>query len=128
MISRLRLCSALLTALAVCMASIAVAQEAVMEEVRVEATFSSGLELQRQNPAIEELLKRLELRDQQRRELELQEANKSSATKVIDLLKLPAWVPFGFGPSENKVDSFFQQNYMRADLNPRKENPLFDSK
>ena len=99
-----------------------------MEEVRVEATFSSGLELQRQNPAIDELLKRLELRDQQRRELELQEANKSTATKVIDLLKLPAWVPFGLGPSENKVDSFFQQNYMRADLNPRKENPLFDAK
>ena len=95
-----------------------------MEEVRVEATFSSGLQLQRQNPAIDELLKRLELRDQQRRELELQEANKSSATKVIDLLKLPAWVPFGFGPSENKVDTFFQQNYMRADLNPRKEDPL----
>jgi hypothetical protein len=112
-------------AAAVFLASSASAQEAVMEEVRVEATFSSGLQLQRQNPAIEDLMKRLELRDQQRRETELQEANKSSATKVIDLLKLPAWVPFGFGPSESKVDSFFQQNYMRADLNPRKENPLF---
>ncbi|HSH39915.1 MAG TPA: hypothetical protein VK993_14160 [Chthoniobacterales bacterium] len=103
----------------------AFAQQAVMEEVRVEASFSSGLQLQRPNPAIDELLKRLELRDQQRRELELKEANKNSATKVIELLKLPAWVPFGFGASENKVDSFFQQNYMRADLNPRKENPLF---
>jgi hypothetical protein len=112
-------------AAAVFLASSASAQEAVMEEVRVEATFSSGLQLQRQNPAIEDLMKRLELRDQQRRETELQEANKSAGTKVIDLLKLPAWVPFGFGPSESKVDSFFQQNYMRADLNPRKENPLF---
>ena len=112
-------------AAAVSVASSASAQEAVMEEVRVEATFSSGLQLQRQNPAIDELLKRLEMRDGQRRELELQEANKSSATKVLDLLKLPARVPFGLGPSENKVDSFFQQNYMRADLNPRKENPLF---
>ena len=106
-------------------ASSAYAQEAMMEEVRIEATFSAGLQLQRQNPAIDELLKRLELRHQQRRELELQEANRSSATKVIGLLKLPAWVPFGLGPSESKVDSFFQQNYMRADLNPPKENPLF---
>ena len=123
MIKRLHLAAAI--AAAVLVANSASAQEAVMEEVRVEATFSSGLQLQRQNPAIDELLKRLELRDQQRRELELQEANKSSGTKVIELLKLPAWVPFGFGPSESKVDSFFQQNYMRADLNPRKENPLF---
>ena len=112
-------------AVASLLASGAFAQEAVMEEVRVEATFSSGLQLQRENPAIDELLKRLELRDQQKRELELQEANKSSVTKVIDLLKLPAWVPFGFGPSESKVDSFFQQNYMRADLNPPKESVLF---
>ena len=128
MISRLQIRSALLTAIVAVAAAGALAQEAVMEEVRVEATFSSGLELQRQNPAIDELLKRLELRDQQRRELELQEANKSTSTKVIDLLKLPAWVPFGFGASESKVDSFFQQNYMRADLNPRKENPLLDAK
>ena len=102
----------------------AFAQEAVMEEVRVDATFSSGLQLQRQNPAIEDLLKRLELRDAEKRELELKEANKSAATKVIDLLKLPAWVPFGFGASESKVDTFFQQNYMRADLNPRRSDPL----
>jgi hypothetical protein len=102
------------------------AQEAVMEEVRIEATFSSGLQLQRPNPAIDDLLKRLEMRDQQKREFDLKEANKSSVTKVIDLLKLPAWVPFGFGASESKVDTFFQQNYMRADLNPRKENPLLD--
>ena len=128
MTKRVRVCLALLTPIAVSFATSTRAQEAVMEEVRVEASFSSGLQLQRQNPAIEELLKRLELRDQQRRELELQEANKSTATKVIDLLKLPAWVPFGLGPSENKVDSFFQQNYMRADLNPRKENPLFEAK
>lgn len=101
------------------------AQEAVMEEVRVEATFHSGLQLQRQNPAIDDLLKRLELRDQERRELELREANKSGLTKVVELLRLPAWVPFGFGGSETRVDAFFQQNYMRADLNPRKENPLF---
>jgi hypothetical protein len=127
MIARLRLLTLGATA-ATLLASSAFAQEAVMEEVRVEATFSSGLELQRQNPAIEDLLKRLELRDQQKRELELHEANKSSATKVIDLLKLPAWVPFGLGASENKTDSFFQQNYMRADLNPRKENPLFTDK
>ena len=124
MIRRVHVCSAVLTAVVVVIATSALAQEAVMEEVRVEARFSSGLELQRQNPAIEDLLKRLELRDQQRREQELQEANKSSAAKVIDLLKLPAWVPFGFGPSENKVDSFFQQNYMRADLNPRADDPL----
>ena len=115
-------------ALASLLASGASAQEALMEEVRVEATFSSGLQLQRQNPAIEDLLKRLELRDQQKRELELHEANKSSATKVIDLLKLPAWLPFGFGASENKVDSFFQQNYMRADLNPPKQSVLFSER
>ena len=106
----------------------AFAQEAVMEEVRVEATFSSGLQLQRENPAIDDLLKRLELRDAEKREVELKEANKSAATKVIDLLKLPAWVPFGFGASEGKVDTFFRQNYMRADLNPPKESPLFSER
>ena len=105
-------------------APLAFAQEAVMEEVRVEAAFSSGLQLQRQNPAIEDLLKRLELRDAEKREFELKEANKSGVTKAVELLKLPAWVPFGFGPSENKVDSFFQQNYMRAHLNPRDDDPL----
>ena len=105
-------------------APVAFAQEAVMQEVRVEATFSSGLQLQRQNTAIEDLLKRLELRDAEKRELDLKEANKSGVTKVIDLLKLPAWVPFGFGASESKVDTFFQQNYMRADLNPRRSDPL----
>jgi hypothetical protein len=117
--------SSLIAGACVLFASSAVAQEAVMEEVRVEATFSSGLQLPRQNPAIEDLLKRLELRDQQKRELEMQEANRSSVTKVVDLLKLPAWVPFGLGASESKVDSFFQQNYMRADLNPPKESALF---
>ena len=71
-------------------ASAAFAQEAVMEEVRVEATFSSGLQLQRQSPAIDDLLKRLELRDAEKRELELKEANKSGVTKVVELLKLPA--------------------------------------
>ena len=116
---------AALVAISAALRSASAQEEAVMEEVRVEASFSSGLQVIRPNPAIDELMKRLELRDQQRRELELQEANKSGATKVLELLKLPAWVPFGFGPSENKVDSFFQQNYMRADLNPRKENPLF---
>ena len=113
------------TAAASLLASGAFAQEAVMEEVRVEATFSSGLELQRENTAIEELLKRLELRDQQKRELELREANKSSATKLLDLLKLPVWVPLRLGSSHKEVDSFFQQNYMRADLNPSKESELF---
>ena len=102
----------------------ALSQEAVTEEVRVEATFSSGLELQRKNPAIDELLKRLELRDALKREADLQEANKSEATKLIGLLKLPVWLPFGFG-SDGKVDSFFQQNYMRADMNPPKESVLF---
>ena len=104
------------------------AQEAVMEEVRVEATFSSGLHTTRPNSAVEELLERLELRDQLRRERELQEANQGSATKLLDVLKLPAWLPIGFGPSESKVDSFFQQNYMRADLNPPRGSPLFSDK
>ncbi len=109
-------------------ATSAVAQEAVMEEVRVEATFSSGLQLQRPDSAVTELLNRLELRDQQKREQELQEANKSGATKVLELLKLPAWVPFRLGASENETDTFFQQNYMRPDLNPRRDNPLFSDR
>ena len=119
-----RFVAATIVSTAVLAAAGAFAQEAVMEEVRVEATFSSGLQLQRQNPAIEDLLKRLELRDAEKRELELREANKSAATKVIDLLKLPAWVPFGFGAPQREVDVFFQQNYMRADLNPRASDPL----
>ena len=111
-------------AVSVLLTSSALAQEAVMDEGRVAAAFSSGLELQR-STAVEELLKRLELRDAEKREAELHEANKHGATKVLDLMKLPAWLPLGLGASESRVDSFFQQNYMRADLNPKKENPLF---
>ena len=79
----------------------------------------------RPSSAVTELLEKLELRDKERRARELEEANKGGATRMLELLKLPAWIPFGFGSSENRVDSFFQQNYMRPDLNPRKENPLF---
>ena len=117
--------AALFAALVITMtAPAAVAQEAITPEVRVEASFSSGLQM-RPNPAVSALLERLELRDEERRAVELHDANKSGATRVLELLKLPAWIPFGLGSSENRVDHFFLQNYMRPDLNPRDENRLF---
>ncbi len=71
------------------------------------------------------MVEQLRISAEARRELELLKANQSTATKILDLLKMPAFIPFGLGNSTSRTDDFFLQNSMRADLNPRNDNPLF---
>ncbi len=100
------------------------AQEAVMEEIRVEASFSSTLELPSER-AVDILTRQLRERGEAKEKFELQLANRDPLTS---LLSLTSAIPIPLGSSENRVDTFFLQNYMRADLNPRKNNPLFEAK
>lgn len=71
--------------------------------------------------AVTELRERLSLRSEAERARELEKANESPVTKLLELTK---YIPIPLGGSENRVDTFFQQNYMRADLNPRASDPL----
>jgi hypothetical protein len=72
---------------------------------------------------LQKFVERLRLDDALKRTAELDEANKSSATKLLDLTR---YSPLSLGASDPRIDTFFQQNYMRADLNPRDDrNPLF---
>lgn len=96
------------------------AQEAVTEKVRVEASFTSSLQLER-DPAVTEIVTRLQFRAEADRARDLKEANESVITRLLDLTR---HIPIELGSSENKVDTFFLQNYMRADLNPRADDPL----
>ncbi len=98
------------------------AQEAVMEEVRVEGV--SPLELANDR-AVDLFTRRLLEHDEAKHALELQLANRSPLTT---LLGLTSGSPIPLSSSENRVDTFFLQNYVRADFNPTKDNPLFDSK
>jgi hypothetical protein len=98
------------------------AQEAVVEEVRVEAAFTSdGLQLRR-DPGVSELIERLRFRAEIERALELQKINESITTRLLNLSK---FIPIPLGGSESRVDTFFLQNYMRPELNPPPESVLF---
>jgi hypothetical protein len=96
-------------------------QEAVMEEVRVEASFSSGLELPL-NRQVEILAERLRQRTETERAFSLQTSNQNAITTLLGLTRA---IPIPLGASENRVDTFLLQNYIRADLNPPKGSPLF---
>ncbi len=100
------------------------AQEAVMEEVRIDGSFSHSLELPADR-AIDLFTARLRAGDEGRRALELQLANRSVITS---LLSLTSSIPIPLGGSENRIDTFLLLNYSRADLNPRKGSPLFQVK
>ena len=113
----LRICAILL----VVSARTAFPQEAVLEEVRVEAAFDLKLEPPRES-AVKIMIERLELRAETQRALELQVANRTPLGTLLDLTK---YCPIPLGASESRVDTFFLQNYMRPDLNPSKDNPLF---
>lgn len=112
---------ALVRLVLVCVAASAVAQEITLEEVTVEGAFVSPLELPL-SKSIDQLIERLRLRDENVRELQLHEANKSTLTNLLDLTR---FVPIPLGGSESRVDTFMQENYMRADLNPREKDSLF---
>lgn len=90
------------------------AQEAALEEIRVEGSFEEGLELPRDR-AVEFLIKHLNLVEETARARELQKANESVVTKFFDLTR---YSPISFGASDSRLDTFFLQNSMRADLNP----------
>jgi hypothetical protein len=107
--------------LAVLIAS-ASAQEITLEEVRVEAEFLNPLELPF-SKALDQLTDRLRLRDENTRALDLQQANKSSVTRILDLTR---YSPIPLGASDPRVDTFLQENYMRADLNPPKTRSIFE--
>ncbi|MGZ5005789.1 MAG: hypothetical protein ACXV8H_09730 [Chthoniobacterales bacterium] len=102
----------------------AAAQEAVMEEVRVEASFSSSLELST-NRAVDILTRRLREREDASRTLELQIANRNAVTTFLSLTRV---IPIPLGSSESRVDTFLLQSYVRTDLNPSKANALFETK
>jgi len=99
-------------------------QEAVMEEVRVEGAVVSPLDLTNDR-AVDLFTRRLLEHGETKRALELQVSNRNPLTT---LLSLTSASPIPLGSSENRVDTFFLQNYVRADLNPARENSLFDSK
>lgn len=107
----------LVPALAVQTAS---AQEAVMEEVVVEAPFDVRLELPRAS-AVQIMIERLKLRDETQRTLELKIANRIPLSTLLDLTK---YSPIPLGGSDSRIDTFFLQNYMRADLKARDEDLL----
>jgi hypothetical protein len=100
----------------------AFAQEAVMEEVIVEAPFDLRLQLPKDSN-VRIMIERLTLKADTERALELQIANRTPINTLLDLTK---YSPIPLGGSDPRVDTFFLQNYMRADLNPSKRNPLFD--
>lgn len=103
------------------LAGICAAQEITLEEIKVESVYVSPLELPL-SKAVDQLAERLRLLDENRRELELREANKSSVTNLLELTR---YVPIPLGASESRLDEFRLQNYMRADLNPREDKQLF---
>lgn len=104
------------------LAAIAAAQEITLEEVRVEAEPESLLDVPITNE-LQKFVERMRLDDALKRTAELEEANKNSVTKLLDLTR---YSPVSLGGSDPRMDTFFQQNYMRPDLNPRDEpNPLF---
>ena len=97
------------------------AVEAGVEEIRVEGAFvASPFELRRDN-VVREMVSRMSERAEAARAAELQKANESSVTRLLDLTR---FIPIPLGSSENRVDSFFLQNYMRRDLKPRDEDRL----
>ena len=119
-----RVCGA--AAMIMCVDRSALAQDevAVVEPVKVEASFSTTLE-RHSDIAIREMVIRFENADELRRAAELSKSNQNVVTNLLELAALPKWIPFGLGASENHVGTFFQQNYVRPDLNPRAESVLF---
>jgi hypothetical protein len=97
------------------------AQEAVLEEIKIETTSLSELEL-RQEKAIQQVIDRLQLRAETQRSIDLEIANR---TPLINLLNLTRYSPIPLGGSDSRVDTFFLENSMRPDLNPREDLSFF---
>ena len=93
---------------------------ATMEEIIVEAPFDVRLELPKES-AVQIIIECMRLRSEAERALELKIANRDPLSRLLDLTK---YSPIPLGASENRVDTFFLLNSMRADLNPRRDDPL----
>lgn len=98
------------------------AQEGVatMEEIIVEAPFDVRVELPKESH-VQIMIERLRLHAETERALELKIANRDPVSRILDLTH---YSPIPLGASANRVDTFFMQNALRADLNPRKDDPL----
>jgi hypothetical protein len=107
-------------AIAICAVSHAAEEEAIMEEVIVEAPFDVRLELPKPSH-VQIMIDRLTLKAETQRALDLQIANRTPINTLLDLTK---YSPIPLGGSDPRVDTFFLPNYMRADLNPRDEDPF----
>ncbi len=95
------------------------AQEITLEEITVETTSPLERPL---GKIVDTLTARLQLEGETRRALELRALHQNSLTT---LLELSAYSPVSLGASDRRVDTFFRENAMRPDLNPREEASLF---
>ncbi len=93
---------------------------AVMDEIIVEAPFDVRLQLPKES-AVQIMIERLRLRSETERALEMKAANRDPVSRLLDLTK---YSPIPLGASEDRIDTFFMQNALRADLNPRTDDPL----
>ena len=91
-----------------------------MDEIIVEAPFDVRLELPKESH-VQIMIERLRLRAETERAAELKIANRDAVSRLLDLTK---YSPIPLGASEDRVDTFFLQNALRADLNPRHDDPL----
>ncbi|MEP6821508.1 MAG: hypothetical protein ABI946_04080 [Chthoniobacterales bacterium] len=99
------------------------AQEDVaeMEEIIVEEPFDVRLQLPKDS-SVQIMIERMRLRLENERAEELKIANRNTVTRVLDLTE---YSPIKFGAALKPGDDFrFLDNYMRADLNPRNDDPL----
>ncbi|MEO5721722.1 MAG: hypothetical protein ABIR71_09660 [Chthoniobacterales bacterium] len=93
---------------------------AIMDEIIVEAPFDLRLELPK-GSSVEIMIERMRLRTETERALELKIANRDPISRLLDLTN---YSPIPLGASESRIDTFFQENALRADLNPRRDDPL----
>lgn len=109
-------------ALLLCATQLLRAQEdvAIMDEIIVEAPFDVRLELPKES-TVKFMIERMQLRAETERALEMKIANRDPISRLLELTK---YSPIPLGASESRIDTFFLQNALRADLNPRTDDPL----
>lgn len=117
----------LLLIVAVCLGAGAAAgapaseEEAVAQEIRVEGAFIASPFKLRPDDPVREMIMRMNERAETERAAELQTANQSSISRLLELTR---FIPIPLGSSENRVDTFFLGNNMRRDLNPPEKDVL----
>jgi hypothetical protein len=95
--------------------------ELELEGVVVEAEIDFR-DLQLHEPkALAAFIEELQVNDHAQRAAELVKAHQSGITTILELTR---YSPIPLGGSDPRTDTFFLQNYMRPDLNPREADPL----